>query len=75
MVDRVPARIRVAVDVISAHRGRVGADARTRLAEAQRQLALAEAAAVDDPVEALDAARRASRIAQDADALARYDVG
>ncbi|AQX81512.1 hypothetical protein BWO91_17460 [Plantibacter flavus] len=67
--------IRVAVDVISAHRGRVGADARTRLAEAQRQLALAEAAAVDDPVEALDAARRASRIAQDADALARYDVG
>jgi hypothetical protein len=67
--------IRVAVDVISAHRDRVGADARTRLAEAQRQLALAEAAAVDDPVEALDAARRASRIAQDADALARYDVG
>lgn len=67
--------IRVAGDVISAHRDRVGADARTRLAEAKRQLALAEAAAVDDPIEALDAARRASRIAQDADALARYDVG
>lgn len=67
--------IRVAGDVISAHRDRVGADARTRLAEAKRQLALAEAAAVDDPVEALDAARRASRIAQDADALARYDAG
>ncbi|MBF4570551.1 hypothetical protein ITJ57_17430 [Plantibacter sp. VKM Ac-2880] len=67
--------LRIAADVISAHRDRVGADARTRLAEAKRQLALAEAAAADDPVEALDAARRASRIAQDADALARYDLG
>ncbi|HXH34391.1 MAG TPA: hypothetical protein VNJ54_08270 [Plantibacter sp.] len=67
--------IQLAVDFISAHRGRVGADARTRLAEAIRQFSLAEAAAGDDPVEALDSARRASRIAQDADALARYDAG
>ena len=50
--------------------GRVGADARTRLAEAERQLMLAEAEA--DPVEALDAARRAVTNARDADALARY---
>ncbi|AWB85247.1 hypothetical protein [Mycetocola zhujimingii] len=63
----------VAGGFIEDNRGRVGADARTRLAEAQRQLALAEAA--DDPVEALDTARRASRLAQDADALARYDAG
>ncbi|MGK9147796.1 hypothetical protein KXS11_09245 [Plantibacter flavus] len=67
--------IQSAVDYISANRNRVGADARTRLAEAIRQFSLAEAAAGDDPVEALDIARRASRIAQDADALARYDAG
>lgn len=49
-----------------------GADARTRLAEAERQLMLAEAEA--DPVEALDTARRAVTHARDADALARYDT-
>lgn len=63
----------VARGFIEDNRGRVGPDARTRLAEAERQLALAEAA--DDPVEALDTARRVSRLAQDADALARYDAG
>lgn len=63
----------VARGFVEDNRGRVGADARTRLAEAERQLALAEAA--DDPVEALDTARRVSRLAQDADALARYDAG
>lgn len=65
----------VAADYITANRSRVGADARTRLAEATRQLELATATAADDPVEALDIVRRASRIAQDADALARYDAG
>lgn len=63
----------VARGFIEDNRGRVGPDARTRLAEAERQLALAEAA--DDPVEALDTARRVTRLAQDADALARYDAG
>ncbi|WP_166982853.1 hypothetical protein [Paramicrobacterium fandaimingii] len=60
-------------EFISANRGRVGADARTRLAEAERQLALADAAA--DPVEAVDIARRAARLAQDAGDLAHYDAG
>lgn len=46
-------------------------EARTRLAEAERQLAIAGAAA--DPVEALDTIRRSVTLAQDADALARYD--
>ncbi|GHD46684.1 hypothetical protein D9V29_09045 [Mycetocola manganoxydans] len=63
----------VAATFIAEHRSRVGPDARTRLAEAERQLALAQAA--DDPVDALDIARRVSRLAQDADALARYDAG
>jgi multidrug resistance efflux pump len=47
-----------------------GVEARTRLAEAERQLMLAEAAS--DPVEALDTVRRAVTHARDADALARY---
>lgn len=49
-----------------------GVAARTRLAEAERQLALAEAET--DPVEALDTVRRAVTHARDADALARYDT-
>jgi hypothetical protein len=49
---------------------RADVDARTRLAEAERQLLLAESES--DPVAALDAARRAATAARDADALARY---
>lgn len=55
-------------DYIGSHGG--GAASRTKLAEAKRELVLAENAA--DPVEALDAARRASNRARDADDLARY---
>ncbi|WP_010203507.1 hypothetical protein [Salinibacterium sp. PAMC 21357] len=51
-------------------RGGVSANARTRLAEAERQLMIAEAET--DPVEALDAIRRSVTHARDADALARY---
>ena len=52
--------------------GRIGADARTRLAEAERQLAVARQE--PDPVAALDAARRAASRANDAEALAHYDM-
>lgn len=48
-----------------------GADARARLAAAQRELA--DARRATDPVEALDAARRAMRHAEDSQALAAYD--
>jgi hypothetical protein len=48
-----------------------GADARARLALAQRALGDAQRGA--DPVEALDAARRAIRHAEDAEALAAYN--
>jgi hypothetical protein len=58
--------------LISAGGHDVGADARTRLSEAERELANAQNSA--DPVEALDAARRAVTNARDADALARYDA-
>jgi DNA repair exonuclease SbcCD ATPase subunit len=57
-------------DFIGSHS--VGVEARTRLAEADRQLMLAEAA--DDPVEALDTVRRAMMHARDADDLAHYDA-
>lgn len=62
-------QIAAARDYIGSHR--VGVDARTRLAEAERQLELAEAET--DPVDALDTIRRAVTHARDADALARYD--
>ena len=63
-------QIGAAKDFIRTHGG--GAEARTRLAEADRQVALA--AAATDPVEALDTIRRAVTLARDADALARYDT-
>ncbi|GAA5084478.1 hypothetical protein GCM10025760_02400 [Microbacterium yannicii] len=54
----------------SVSRSRAGADARSRLLSAQRELAAARQA--EDPVTALDAARRALRDAEDAKALADY---
>ncbi|PJJ72906.1 hypothetical protein CLV46_2484 [Diaminobutyricimonas aerilata] len=56
--------------LVESARGQVGPDARTRLAEAERELEVAER--TPDPVEALDIARRAATHARDADALARY---
>lgn len=50
---------------------RPGADARSRLRSAEAELAGARQ--TQDPVEALDAARRAMRHAEDAQALADYD--
>lgn len=57
---------------ITAGGGGVGAEARSRLNEAERELQ--EAERETDPVDALDAARRAVTHARDADALARYDA-
>ena len=62
-------QIATAREFITGHRA--GVDARTRLAEAERQFTVAEAAT--EPVEALDTIRRAVTLARDADALARYD--
>jgi hypothetical protein len=55
-------------DYIGSHGG--GAGSRTKLAEAKRELVIAENES--DPVAALDAARRAQNRARDADDLARY---
>ncbi|MCD2441608.1 hypothetical protein LQ757_04890 [Agromyces sp. SYSU K20354] len=65
-------QVRIARAAIDRGRGGVGADARTRLAEAERQLVIARQE--PDPVAALDAARRATSRASDAEALAMFDV-
>lgn len=65
------ARGAIAQAEASVAHSRAGADARSRLVSAQRELAAARQ--VQDPVEALDAARRAMRDAADAAALADYD--
>jgi chromosome segregation ATPase len=62
------AQISAVEDVIGSRGG--GAGSRTKLAEAKRELLLAENES--DPVAALDAARRAQNRARDADDLARY---
>ncbi|MEV8253397.1 hypothetical protein AB0O95_05450 [Rhodoglobus sp. NPDC076762] len=66
----VAARSQISVVRELVGRGGASARARTRLAEAERQLMIAEAET--DPVEALDAIRRSVTHARDADALARY---
>ncbi|UYQ66643.1 TPM domain-containing protein [Streptomyces peucetius] len=68
-----------AADYITTHRGAVGSEARTRLAEAQRRLERAQALAGDDgkggdPQTALAEARRADWLAQQAQSLAERDV-
>ncbi len=62
------AQISAVEDFIGSHGG--GAGSRSKLAEAKRELQLAEHES--DPVAALDAARRAQNRARDADDLARY---
>jgi hypothetical protein len=55
-----------AADFIATRRGRIGRTARTRLAEADRLLEAAIALRDRDPQRALEAARRAERLAEDA---------
>lgn len=68
------AEVAAASDYVTTRRGAVGGQARTWLAEAQRQLARAEAFAATDPVQALAAAQEAQRLAASAGQSARTDV-
>ncbi len=61
-------------DFITTRRGGVGAEARTRLAEAQRHFQQAIAAARGDPEAALAEAQHADALAQQARSLAERDV-
>ena len=62
-------------DFITTRRGAVGGEARTRLAEAQRQLDQAMHLAESDPESALARAQQADALAEQAGQLARADVG
>jgi tetratricopeptide (TPR) repeat protein len=66
--------VAAAADFIATRRGAVGAEARTRLAEAQRHLELARQLGRDDPVNALGEAQRADQLARSALDLAQDDV-
>jgi hypothetical protein len=68
-------RVSAGEDFITARRGAVGPEARTRLAEAGRLVAQAETAAASDPVTALAQAQRADQLAEQAIQLAQQDVG
>ncbi|MEU6761183.1 TPM domain-containing protein [Streptomyces sp. NPDC046853] len=63
-----------AADFIATHRGGVGSEARTRLAEAQRHLSGAEAARDADATAALAQAQQADALARQAQQLAERDV-
>ncbi|MFJ3956405.1 TPM domain-containing protein [Arthrobacter sp. NPDC090010] len=61
-------------DYIAARRGAVGTEARTRVAEAQRNLDYAISIAQNDPVQALNYANQANALAGQAAQLAQSDV-
>jgi len=69
------AQLQAAEDYVVARRGGIGAEARTRLAEAGRLLALAEQSRAGDPAAALGNAQQAERLAAEAMRLAQQDVG
>ncbi|RZU64451.1 putative membrane protein YgcG [Microterricola gilva] len=68
-------QVSAAEDFITARRGAVGAEARTRLAEAGRLIVQAESIAGADPVQALTQAQRANQLGAEAIRLAQNDVG
>lgn len=67
-------RISGTADYIRARRGGVGSEARTRLAEAERNLDYAVRIQTDDPVTALSHAEQAVALAEQAGHIAQSDV-
>ncbi|MGR0320153.1 TPM domain-containing protein [Agromyces sp. ZXT2-3] len=68
-------RVQAAEDYLVARRGAIGAEARTRLAEAGRLVVEAQSLAAADPARALGVAQRADQLAGQAMSLAQQDVG
>jgi LPXTG-motif cell wall-anchored protein len=68
------AKIEAADDFITTRRGAVGADARTRLAEAKRHYEQSLATAADDALAGLEHARTADGLAEQALRIAQQDV-
>jgi hypothetical protein len=67
-------RVRAVSDYIDTRRGSIGPEARTRLAEATRQLEAAQATRATDVNEAIAYANGASTLAAQAQSLANADV-
>jgi tetratricopeptide (TPR) repeat protein len=74
VTSEAQAAVAAAKDFIATRRGAVGATARTRVAEAERQLTQALTAARSNPVEALRAAQQAVALATSAMQSAQSDV-
>ncbi|WP_022893162.1 TPM domain-containing protein [Agromyces subbeticus] len=68
-------QVQATEDYLVARRGAIGAEARTRLAEAGRLLVEAEGIAPTDPAAALTSAQRSERLAAEAMSFAQRDVG
>jgi uncharacterized membrane protein YgcG len=75
LMMQAQAQVSAAEDYIIARRGAVGAEARTRLAEAGASLARAQALQASDPQQAMQQAQRADQLAGQAIQLAQNDVG
>lgn len=75
VILQAQAQVSAAEDYITARRGAVGAEARTRLAEAGASLARAQALQTGDPDQAMQHAQRADQLAGQAIQLAQHDVG
>ncbi|QNG18432.1 TPM domain-containing protein [Rhodococcus triatomae] len=73
-VTAARSHVTAAADFISTRRGVVGAEARTRLTEAQRHLAAVEQVREADPARAIQHAKAASDLAGQALRLAQSDV-
>ncbi|WP_093874253.1 TPM domain-containing protein [Streptomyces sp. TLI_105] len=78
LLDQVMLTARSAIgaasDYITTHRGAVGSEARTRLAEARRRWEKARSLAAEDPQTALVEAQQADALARRAQDLAEQDV-
>jgi hypothetical protein len=69
------ARVSAASDFISARRGAISENARTRLASAAQALSMAEQLGATDPATALQHAQRAEALASEAMSSAQTDLG
>ncbi|MEG3614297.1 TPM domain-containing protein [Isoptericola sp. MSP01] len=74
VLGRTESHLRSTRDYITTRRGAVGADARTRLAEAERLVAEARSLQRTDPQAALAAAQQAERYGQQAAQMAQQDT-
>ncbi|HXH34688.1 MAG TPA: TPM domain-containing protein [Plantibacter sp.] len=74
-LETARAQVSAAEDFIVSRRGAVGAEARTRLAEAGRTLVQAQGLASSDPAQALSLAQRANSLAGQSVQLAQADLG